>query len=426
MWCAGRGLTVRPVSRRAVLGAGAGAALATLTGCAQQGPASPGTGPQAGAPTSTAAAPATGAGPTPGAVSPTAPTGLPRLIGDGSTSDTGVQPRQPTVSRLVPGQAPPQFVICSWDGAGETASRLFSHFRGVAEELSASMTFFLTGLYAVPAGRRSVYQPPRHPVGASDIGFLPERSVHATIDQVGRAWLEGHEIGTHFNGHFCGPGGVDLWSPEEWDTEIEQAISFVKTWRTTTGFTDLPPLPFDYDAELIGGRTPCLQGQANLLRAGGATTWRYDSSGTGRQVWPTRFPGGRWNLPMQAIPFPGHDFEVISMDYNMMYNQSKTPDGDPAARGVWRGQARDAYLAGFRRAYHGNRAPLVIGNHFERWNGGIYMEAVEAAIREMAAHPDVRFVSFHQLVDWLEAQDPSVLRGLQSLDVGRPPRGGWD
>ncbi|MGI8717724.1 MAG: hypothetical protein ACR2JN_07825 [Lapillicoccus sp.] len=359
-------------------------------------------------------------------MSPTAPTGLPRLIGDGSTSDTGVQPRQPTVSRLVPGQAPPQFVICSWDGAGETGLRLFSHFRGVAEELSASMTFFLTGLYAVPAARRAVYRPPRHPVGASDIGFLPERSVHATIDQVGGAWLEGHEIGTHFNGHFCGPGGVDLWSPEEWDTEIEQAVSFVKTWRTTTGFTDLPPLPFDYDAELIGGRTPCLQGQANLLRAGRATTWRYDSSGTGRQVWPTRFPGGRWNLPMQAIPFPGHDFEVISMDYNMMYNQSKTPDGDPAARAVWRGQARDAYLAGFRRAYHGNRAPLVIGNHFERWNGGIYMEAVEAAIREMAAHPDVRFVSFHQLVDWLEAQDPSVLRALQSLDVGRPPRGGWD
>src|SRR5690349_16299334 len=45
------------------------------------------------------------------------PVGTP--IGDGSTSDTGPQPFQPTAERLEPGQTPPQFVIFSWDGAGE-------------------------------------------------------------------------------------------------------------------------------------------------------------------------------------------------------------------------------------------------------------------------------------------------------------------
>jgi hypothetical protein len=47
-----------------------------------------------------------------------------RLIGDGSTADTGEQPHQPPPpGPMEPGQKPPQFVIFSWDGAGELGSR---------------------------------------------------------------------------------------------------------------------------------------------------------------------------------------------------------------------------------------------------------------------------------------------------------------
>jgi hypothetical protein len=88
---------------------------------------------------------------------------------------------------------------------------------------------------------------------------------------------------------------------------------------------------------------------------------------------------------MQQIPFPGHSFEVLAMDYNMMFNQSRTPNGDPSMRSTWGNQAREAFLAGFRRAYRSNRAPLIIGNHFERWNGGIYMDAIAEAGAQMAA-----------------------------------------
>ncbi len=270
------------------------------------------------------------------------------------------------------------------------------------------------------------YAPPQHPVGASAIGYLSDNSVHATIKTVGEAWQEGHEIGTHFNGHFCGSTGVQNWSPKEWDDEIGQAIGFIENWRTNTGFTDLPPLPFDYKRELIGGRTPCLEGRTNVrLASQVAKGWKYDSSGTGTQVWPTRFANGLWNLPMQQIPFPGHSFEVLAMDYNMMYNQSRTTNGDPSMRATWASQAKESFLAGFRRSYKSNRAPLIIGNHFERWNGGIYMDAVESAARAMADYPNVRFVSFRQLVAWLEAQDPAVLRRLRSLPVGAGPTGSW-
>jgi hypothetical protein len=111
------------------------------------------------------------------------------------------------------------------------------------------------------------------------------------------------------------------------------------------------------------------------------------------------------------------------MDYNMLYNQvgGDFAAGDPAKRPYWRQQAADAYMAGFNRAYTTNRAPFFIGNHFEDWNGGIYMTAVEDALRQIAAKPDVRLVSFRQLVAWLEAQDPAVIARLRTLDPGVAP-----
>ncbi len=112
-------------------------------------------------------------------------------IGDGSTADTGAQPHQPTVERLKPGQRPPQFVVFSWDGAGELSNQLFSRFRKVASDHGASMTFFLSGIYTLPESKKDLYRPPRHAVGASAIGYLADRHIHATLQQVRAAWLEG-------------------------------------------------------------------------------------------------------------------------------------------------------------------------------------------------------------------------------------------
>jgi hypothetical protein len=53
------------------------------------------------------------------------------------------------------------------------------------------------------------------------------------------------------------------------------------------------------------------------------------------------------------------------------------------------------------------------------------MDAVADAARQMAQHDSVRFVSFRQLVDWLDAQDPAVLNKLRTLRVGQKPANGW-
>lgn len=408
------------VSRRDALAAGAAVGAATvLSGCGIAGgsdhsPAADSTG---GSKDSSGSARQSS--------SPSSPKA--RLIGDGSTSDTGPQPHQPTPHKLKPGETPPQFVVISWDGAGEIDGlNLLSHFREVAKDTGASMTLFLSGLFLLPRAEKDLYHPPRHDVGASDIGYLEDGDIHATIKNIGEAWKEGHEIGTHFNGHFCGPTGVSKWSPADWRSEIEQAKSFVENWRTNTGFTDLAPLPFDYEKELVGGRTPCLEGADDLRVTASKMGWRYDSSKTGIQMWPSK-DRNLWDLSMQSIPFVGHTGQVISMDYNIMYNQTGgTTRGKRSKRPGWQQEAVDTYLAGFKRVYDSNRAPLIIGNHFEGWNGGIYMTAVEQVMRKIATYPDTRIVSFRQLVDWIEAQDPAVLAKLRTIPYGTKPPGGWE
>ncbi|MEU9675664.1 MULTISPECIES: lipoprotein [Streptomyces] len=412
---------MRDINRRGLLGAGLGAAAAIgLAGCGTSGSSGDGGAGRGGRGDSGTGGNGSGNG---------APKNKVRLIGDGSTADTGKQPHQPEAPvPLEPGQKPPQFVIFSWDGAGEVGNGLFPRFLELAKEHDAAMTFFLSGLYLLPESKKSLYRPPNNPRGASDIGYLTDDHVKDTLKYVRQAWLDGHEIGTHFNGHFCGgSGSVERWTPAQWHSEINQAVSFVTEWRTNTGWENEDPLPFDYRKELVGGRTPCLLGQDNLLPTARKLGWRYDASSPGgRQTWPVK-RGGVWDLPLQAMPFPGHSFEVLSMDYNILANQSKnSTKGMPSRYPGWRKQATDAYLAGFQRAYESNRAPFYIGNHFEEWNGGIYMDAVEEVIKKVADKDDVRLVSFRQYVDWLDAQDPAVLAKLRTLDVGQAPAGGWN
>ncbi|MFH8802136.1 hypothetical protein ACH4F6_21435 [Streptomyces sp. NPDC017936] len=400
-------------TQRIAAGAVAAAAVAaSLAGCTTGADGSGGAGQ--GAP-----------GPQKGKPAP-APESAIRLIGDGSTAFTGPQPHLPRPERLEPGRKPPQFVVFSWDGAGEDSQRLFSHFREVAKANNATMTYFLSGVYLLPEEKRDLYKPPQHSPGRSDIGFNDVEGITATVRQLRLAWLEGNEIGTHFNGHFCGKGGgVGEWSVEEWKDEIVQAKQFVKTWKTNTGTREAAPLPFDYDKELIGARTPCLEGRDNFTKAARELGFRYDTSGVNNQVWPTR-KEGLWDLSMQLVPFPGHSYEQLTMDYNFMVNQSGTAtQGDPAQHGYWGDQMRDGLLRGFQRAYDGNRAPLIIGNHFESWNGGTYMRAVEEVIERVCTKEDVRCVSFRQLADWLDAQDPKTLDKLRTLEVGEAPKQGW-
>ena len=348
--------------------------------------------------------------------------GKTHVIGDGSTSYTGPAPKQLKVTKLKPGQKPPQFVVFSWDGALQTDQKEFSYFRELGEKYNAQMTFFLTGMYLLPSSKRFLYHPPLHPVGTAAIDFATDAHIRATLQQLTLAWGDGDEIGTHFNGHFCGKGGGGDWTTQQWLSETQQAYSFVENWKTNTGFTDIPPLPFDYSKELVGGRAPCLEGQKTLLPAEVKLGWRYDASSPGDfQAWPSKLDG-IWNFPLQAMPYPGHDFQVLSMDFNFLANQSGGTDvGVNANDAKWEEETAEGYMNGFNRVYNGSRAPFFIGNHFEEWNNGIYMKAVAQDMKAICTKPDVKCVSFKEMADWMDAQDPKVLAQLRQLDPGESP-----
>jgi hypothetical protein len=126
-------------------------------------------------------------------------------------------------------------------------------------------------------------------------------------------------------------------------------------------------------------------------------------------TWPTR-ELGVWELPLLEIPFVGHTFRVVSMDYNLFANQ--TAAGTPLHE-----IEQQSYLTlwgAFRASYLGNRAPLSFANHFETWNGGAYNRALARVVLRACRLPEVRCVSFSELVDWLDAQPAARLRRYES------------
>ena len=85
----------------------------------------------------------------------------------------------------------------------------------------------------------------------------------------------------------------------------------------------------------------------------------------------------------------------------------------------------DLYFAHYEDDLTPVEESAAIGNHFETWNGGIYMDAVEEAMRKFGEAADTSLVSFRQLVQWLDAQNPALLAELRDLPVGQAPAGGW-
>ncbi len=328
-------------------------------------------------------------------------------------------PRRPPA----PARRPPQFVVVSFDGSGGT--RLWPYWRATARHAHAHFTFFVSGVYLLAEERRRLYRPPRHAPGASDIWFArpdggssAREVVRGTLRQIAAAFHEGHEIGTHFNGHFCAPypGNVNEWTAADWTRELDQ-FDRLLFHASANNHLRLPVrLPFGRE-EIAGGRTPCLEGNLPVLyRVLARRGLRYDASRLAPLgAWP-RHIGGIWSVPLLEIPFPGHTYRVISMDYNFFANQTGGRRGPASLAPRIQRETYVAMRNAFRTSYLGNRAPLSFANHFETWNHGAYNRALARVVLESCRLPEVRCVSFAELVDWLEAQPP---RRLARFEAGR-------
>jgi hypothetical protein len=117
---------------------------------------------------------------------------------------------------------------------------------------------------------------------------------------------------------------------------------------------------------------------------------------------------GLWSFPLLELPFIGHTFRVVSMDYNFMANQV----GESPAR-IENETYRTLWNA-FRASYLGDRAPLSLGDHFETWDSWAYVHALTRVLLRACRLPEVRCAGYAELADWLDAQPAARLARLRA------------
>src|SRR6476469_6358327 len=305
--------------------------------------------------------------------------------------------------RMRPGEKPPQFVLFSFDGAGS-----HDHWQRVlpiAQKANAPVTGFLSGLYLLPDHLRGGYHGPGHGAGRASISFGgTDADVATRIKDLNAALAAGHELGTHFNGHFCtgNEPSVAAWSKEDWVVELDQFFDILRD-AAARGLR----VP---ENEVRGGRTPCLEGNPDVfLPVLGERAMTFDTSLPSDGIaWPER-RDGIWEfwVPVVKVPALGNR-KVTLQDYNLWYALHDAQE-DPARDAEFTAATLDTYRAAYQAAYNTNRAPLTIGNHLNDWSGGAFSRATEQFMTEVCVRPNTVCATYSEVLDWMKLQDPAVL-----------------
>ncbi|MFZ2512391.1 MAG: polysaccharide deacetylase [Gordonia sp. (in: high G+C Gram-positive bacteria)] len=320
------------------------------------------------------------------------------------------------IQKLAPGEKPPQFILFSFDGVG--VSKNWDLFLQTANETDARFTALMTGLYFLTDKNRRKYRGPGHKPGEAAIGFGGTKDeVLQEVEYLNRTWYDGHEMGTHFVGHFCAGTkypGKD-WTTADWNHELDQFFSLMVNWRENNGINEGPDLAFGPEV-VKGGRTQCLEGTPNtLFPALRQHDMTWDSSMDGREpgiYWPAK-ERGIWEFAIPYVYSPALKARQTALDYNFWYSfngAQNRPKDAPKIRRV----VRATYDYMYKRAFEGNRAPLVIANHFNDWSGNAFNPATADFMREVCGKPETICATYQDVIAWMEAQDPAVLAELQA------------
>ena len=391
----------------------------TVTNNVTVAPPKPGV-PVPAAPTTSPAASSTGSpssstSPTTGRSTP------PGSTTSATTSAAGGQADGFVPTKLKPGEKPPQFIIVSFDGVGWHEK--WQYWFDIMQKVPFHFTGFLSGTYMLSKATKDKYQGPGHGVGRASIGWNEASDLPVEIADLNHSLAAGNEIGTHFNGHFCSdnvPGGND-WNTADWNNELDQFFALVKNVNVNNNLPASTKLNLTA-ADIKGERTPCLEGHAEdlypALKAHGMT---YDSSFTRRGIsWPTKSTdNGIWKFGMAEFPIHGTSHYQITMDYNFYYTQRKaSSDGvTPEQSRSDSAQVQATYQDMYNAAFSGNRAPLVLGNHFNSWNNNAYSDAIGNFVLANCGKPNTHCVPFRDVIAWMNMQDPARLAQLQAQDA---------
>ncbi|WP_245886124.1 polysaccharide deacetylase [Umezawaea tangerina] len=334
------------------------------------------------------------------------------------TSDVPVvpppaEPRAEWMHKLGPNEKPPQFVMFSFDGAA--SKEHWDRVLPIARDAKAHVTGLLSGVYMLTESEGATgYTGPGHDRGESAIDFGGSRQdVDLRIGYLNDAIAAGHEIGTHYNGHFCKgtEPSVGTWNTDQWNNELDQFFAIIDKSRAR-GFA-LDP------ANIRGGRTPCLEADWKAafpaMKSHGLV---YDTSHVSLGVtWPTVIDGV-YEFPLPEVKVPALNKQAVMMDFNLwsVLNGAKE---QPERAAEFSSVVVDTYRDVYRTVFNGNRAPLTIGNHFNEWAGGAFADAVEKFMGEVCVLKDTVCATYTEVIQWMQLQDPSILAQLRSFPAAR-------
>lgn len=308
---------------------------------------------------------------------------------------------------------PPQFVLMAFDGSLNLD--FWAESRAWAKRDNVKLTYFMSGVYFIPDAQKSIYNAP-HGMGRgkSAIGWGgPAANIKPRYAQVQGAIDEGHEMGSHANGHFDGSS----WSAADWQSEFDQFDSIM------FGRSDAPRLSIGA-RDVVGFRAPQLGVSAGLWPALVSHKYAYDTSKTAAtNYWP-QIQNGVWNFPLAQLKIVGSGKKTLSMDYNFYFADSKgTPNA--AGKATFKKQMIDTYMAYFQGNYYGNRAPVHIGHHFSKWNGGAYWEAMQEVAHRVCGLPEVKCVTYKELLSFVQANKDKLATYQAGgfTKMPRPPEG---
>jgi len=309
----------------------------------------------------------------------------------------------------------PQFVVLSFDGSKSLpmweATRAFAAKMNHADK-PVHFTYFISGVYFTPEASAKIYHPPHHKEGESAIGFADSAAdIAARVHQINLAVAEGHEIGSHANGHYDG----SRWTEAEWTQEFDQFNHLVFDWQSRYPEQKSAEQLVISAKDVIGFRAPLLAHNDAMYASLAQLGYRYDGSGASVNVLPTSLPKGWpvkekhqiWMIPLNSVPLAGTRSSILAMDYNFFLTQTRGKDnvrrGSPSWQKLY-GQMYSSYMAQFNSSYAGERAPVIIGHHFSTWNDGVYWQVMQNFAEEVCGRPEVYCVSFRELTDYLDAQ----------------------
>ena len=299
----------------------------------------------------------------------------------------------------------PQFVLLSFDGSKSVPmldDTLAFEQKMQTEGKPLHFTYFINAAYFLTDSTAQIYQAPGQPRGTTKIGFASSNNdISLRIKEFNKAFAAGNEIGSHTAGHFDGSS----WTFDEWKQEFSSFASIMINVIKNNSLTQTETPTFL--ANIHGFRAPNLGVNDNLYRVLADSKFSYDASGVNAvNAWPSKDSYGIWHIPLGVVFLGTNKSPVISMDYNIWTRQSN--DKELAIKGteLWNSYFNDvvgAYMNYFKTSYDGNRNPVVITNHFSKWNDGVYWEAMKAFAENVCGLPQVRCVTFSDVVNYLNS-----------------------